>query len=84
MYKEPKVYVCDHLKSLEEYAKELKEIHEELAVSIGTDTLIESDLKLLQRADEIIVIQNFIRQQYALHHANSLKRGDGKDGEKKE
>ena len=84
MYKEPKVYVCDHLKSLEEYSEELKEIHRELQVGIGTGTLIESDLKLLQRADEIVVIQNFIRQQYALHHASQIKRGVEEDGTKSE
>lgn len=50
----------EHLKSKEEYLQELKEIHEELGVGIATNTLIKSDLKLLQRIDEILVLISFI------------------------
>jgi len=49
-----------NLKSKEEYLQELKELHNELGVGIVTDTLIVSDLKLLRRIDELLVLISFI------------------------
>ena len=48
------------LDSVEEYQKELITLRNELAVSIGTNTLIENDLKLLKRCEELIVIISFL------------------------
>ena len=60
-----------HLKTLEEYKEELNEIQRELEVGIDTDTLIESDLELLTRLDEITLI--LIAIKYLFH--------DKKEGE---
>lgn len=49
-----------NLKSKEEYLQELKELHNELGIGIVTDTLIVSDLKLLRRIDELLVLISFI------------------------
>jgi len=57
---EKKTIEIKHLKSKEEYIKELKEIHNELGVSIATDTLIKSDMELLTRADELLVLLTFM------------------------
>lgn len=55
-------YKVTHLKTLDEYYEELKEIHNELGVGIATDTLIKSDLDLLRRADELVVLLEFLKQ----------------------
>lgn len=61
-----KVYVCNNLKSIDEYYEELKDIHRELGVGLETNTLISSDLDLLTRADELVVIINFLKQNGAV------------------
>ena len=48
------------LKSLNEYKKELIELHNEVGVSIATDTLIKSDLDLVRRWEELIIIISFL------------------------
>lgn len=48
------------LKSLDEYKKELIELHNEVGVSIATDTLIKSDLDLVRRWEELIIIISFL------------------------
>lgn len=58
-----KVYVANNLKTLEEYMEELKEIHSELGFGIETGTLIKSDLELLTRADELVVIIDWLKRQ---------------------
>lgn len=57
---EIKTIKLENLKSKEEYIEELKEIHKELGVSIETNTLIESDMNLLTRIDELLVILTFM------------------------
>ncbi len=57
---ETKTIKIKYLKSKEEYIKELKEIHNELGVSIATGTLIKSDMELLTRADELLVLLTFM------------------------
>ncbi len=52
-----------NLKSEKTYMNELKEIHKELGVGIVTDTLIESDLKLLTRIDEIVIILDWLKNK---------------------
>lgn len=56
------IYKIEHLKSKDEYLVELNDLHEELGVSIATDTLIEDDLKMLTRIDEIMVILDFMER----------------------
>lgn len=48
------------LKSLDEYKKELLEVHNEVGVSIETGTLIKSDLDLIRRCEELIIIISFM------------------------
>lgn len=48
------------LKSVDEYKKELIELHKEVGVSIATDTLIVSDLDLIRRWEELIIIISFL------------------------
>lgn len=48
------------LKSLDEYKKELIDLHNEVGVSIATNTLIESDLELVRRWEELIIIIEFL------------------------
>lgn len=48
------------LKSLEEYKKELLELHQEVGYSIATDTLIKSDLDSVRRWEELIIIICFL------------------------
>lgn len=50
----------EFLKSLEEYKKELLNLHNEVGVSIATDTLIKPDLDLIRRCEELIIIISFI------------------------
>lgn len=50
----------EFLKSLEEYKKELLNLHNEVGVSIATNTLIKSDLDLIRRCEELIIIISFI------------------------
>ena len=56
------IYNIEHLKTKEEYQEELQELHEELGVSIATDTLIKDDLKMLTRIDEIKIILDFMEK----------------------
>lgn len=58
-----KKYKLDKLKSLEEYKKELVDITNEIGIGIATDTLIKSDLELLTRADELVIIINFLENK---------------------
>ncbi len=48
------------LKPVDEYKKELIELHKELGVSIATDTLIISDLDTIRRCEELVVIISFL------------------------
>lgn len=56
------IYNIEHLKTKEEYQKELQDLHEELGVGIATDTLIKDDLKMLTRIDEIMIILDFMER----------------------
>lgn len=56
------VYVCNNLKNIEEYKAELREIHNELGFGLETNTLISSDLDLLTRADELVVLIEFLKK----------------------
>lgn len=60
-----KQYKIENLKSIDEYKKELIELHNELGVGIATDTLIKDDLKMLTRIDELIVIIEFLKNNGA-------------------
>ncbi len=48
------------LKSLDDYKKELSDLHREVGVGIATDTLIKSDLDLIRRCEELIIIISFL------------------------
>ena len=48
------------LKSIDEYKKELIELHQEVGFGIATDTLITSDLDLIRRWEELIIIINYM------------------------
>lgn len=48
------------LKSIEEYKKELLELHQEVGVGIATGTLIKSDLDLIRRWEELLIIINYL------------------------
>ena len=48
------------LKSLDEYKKELIDLHNEVGVSIATNTLIKTDLELVRRWEELIIIIEFL------------------------
>ena len=50
------------LKPVDEYKKELIELHKEVGVSIATDTLIVSDLDLIRRCEELIIIISFLEE----------------------
>lgn len=65
------IYNITHLKSEHEYQEELQELHEELGVSIATDTLIKDDLKMLTRIDEIMIILDFMEKNKA-----EVKKGE--------
>ena len=43
------------LKSIDDYKKELIDLHKEVGISIATDTLIVSDLDLMRRCEELII-----------------------------
>ena len=60
MEEQHKEYCVTSLKTNDEYIAELKAIHEELGCGIATGTLISTDLELLTRADEIVVILDFL------------------------
>ena len=47
------------LKSIDDYKKELIDLHKEVGISIATDTLIVSDLDLMRRCEELIIIIAF-------------------------
>lgn len=49
-----------YLKSLKEYRKELVELHNEVGISIATGTLIQSDLELIRRWEELLIIISFL------------------------
>lgn len=55
-------YKFDNLKTIDEYKKELIEIHNEIGVGIATGTLIKSDMELLTRADELVIIIDFLKK----------------------
>lgn len=55
-------YKFDSLKSLEEYKQELMDIHHEIGIGLATDTLIQSDLELLTRMDELVIIIDFLEK----------------------
>ena len=44
------------LKSIDDYKKELIDLHKEVGISIATDTLIVSNLDLMRRCEELIII----------------------------
>jgi|GEM_PF-5387379 hypothetical protein len=48
------------LKSIDDYKKELIDLHKEVGISIATDTLIVSDLDLMRRCEELIIIIAFL------------------------
>lgn len=48
------------LKSVDEYNKELIELYKELGVGIATNTLITSNLDMIRRCEELIVIISFL------------------------
>lgn len=48
------------LKSINDYKKELIDLHKEVGISIATDTLIVSDLDLMRRCEELIIIIAFL------------------------
>lgn len=48
------------LKSLDEYKKELIDLYNEVGVSIATNTLIKSDLELVRRWEELLIIIEFM------------------------
>jgi hypothetical protein len=48
------------LKSIDDYKKELIDLHKEMGISIATDTLIVSDLDLMRRCEELIIIIAFL------------------------
>lgn len=50
----------EFLKPVDEYKKELLELHQEVGVGIETDTLIKSDLDLIRRWEELIIIISFM------------------------
>lgn len=55
-------YKFDNLKTIDEYKKELIEIHNEIGVGLATGTLIRSDIELLTRADELVIIIDFLKK----------------------
>lgn len=48
------------LKSIDDYKKELIDLHKKVGISIATDTLIVSDLDLMRRCEELIIIIAFL------------------------
>ena len=48
------------IKSIDDYKKELIDLHKEVGISIATDTLIVSDLDLMRRCEELIIIIAFL------------------------
>ena len=44
------------LKSIDDYKKELIDLHKEVGISIATDTLIVSDLDLMRRCEVNILM----------------------------
>lgn len=48
------------LKSVDDYKKELIELHREVGVSIATGTLIKSDIDLARRWEELIIVIEFL------------------------
>lgn len=48
------------LKSIDDYKKELIDLHKEVGIIIATDTLIVSDLDLMRRCEELIIIIAFL------------------------
>lgn len=48
------------LKSLDEYRTELLSLYHEVGVGIETNTLVSSDLDLIRRWEELVVIISFL------------------------
>ena len=48
------------LKSLDEYRTELLSLYHEVGVGIETNTLVSSDLDLIRRWEELVIIISFL------------------------